>query len=101
VLREEDGVSLHRSLLAVVGDVGGCETGTDEVFRVGADDVQAYFLYISEVCFGEVKAGTERRSRQLVESFFRGHTGNKKRRVSCNAHKGLVRDFIGGSVTIC
>ena len=81
VLGEEDGVTLHRRLFAVIGNVCGREAGADEVFRVGADGVHPYFLDIGDVLRGEVEARTERGSRESREGFFRGHNRDKKRRV--------------------
>lgn len=47
VLRDENGMPAHGSLSAVVGNIGGCETETDEVTGMPHDCIQSLFIDIA------------------------------------------------------
>lgn len=59
VLRDEDGVPAHGSLFAVIGNMGGSETETDEVAGMPDDRIQPFFIDIPALLFPQMKACTE------------------------------------------
>lgn len=59
VLRDENGVSAHGSLLAVIGNMGRSETETDEVAGMPDDRIQPFFIDIPALLFPQMKACTK------------------------------------------
>ena len=51
VLCNEDRMTAHRRLLAVVWDEGGGKAGSDEFFRVAAQDLLSEFFGVGFVLF--------------------------------------------------
>lgn len=73
VLRNKDGVTPHRRLLAVVFGKGGGKAISHEVFRVGADGWEPHLFYVVLVFLGQVEATAEGGSSQLSEAFLYSH----------------------------
>lgn len=67
VLRDEDGVMTHGSLLAVVGRRGGRETFFDEVGGVFEHNGQPFAPEVSKLLAAQAKARAESRTAQGVE----------------------------------
>ena len=59
VLCNENGVSAHGSLLAVIGNMGRSETETDEVAGMPDDRIQPFFIDIPALLFPQMKACTK------------------------------------------
>ena len=59
VLRDENRVTAHGGLFAVIGNMGRCKTETDEVTGMPDDRIQSYFIDIPALLFSQVKACTE------------------------------------------
>lgn len=59
VLCDENGVSAHGSLPAVIGNVGRCQTETDEVSGVSDNRVQSFFIDILALRFSQMKTGAK------------------------------------------
>jgi len=64
VLRLENGMPAHRSLLAVVGRVRRSESCAYEIFAMAADRVDAFLGDVLPIRCRQVKPGTELRLRQ-------------------------------------
>lgn len=69
VLSYEDGVIFCRCLFAVVGRVGGGQTGFDEVAGMVEYSGQAFLVEISGFLAPQSEAAPERRTPQGLEQF--------------------------------